>query len=268
MTVIQAILLGILQGFTEFLPVSSSGHLKLAEHFFHIKGGGTYFDVLLHVATLLAVLIYLWRDVADVLIGFTYPFVKQDPFRAKKKKKGLYLAWYIILASIPAGILGVLFGDYLENLANSPVFVGANLIFTGLILLTIPLIKRKNYVQLNWKNSFLVGVAQTLGILRGISRSGMTITAGLHLGLEPGEAGRFSFLIFIPAVTGAFLLELLKTHTTVAPIPAIAGFIAAFVSGLLALKLIFSLLSSGKLYWFGPYCIIVGGFLVIAHYVV
>ncbi len=263
MTPIESALLGIIQGATEFLPVSSSGHLRLAEHYMGFTGSSTLFDLYLHMATLVAVLLFFYKPVLKVLKGLAWPVLRNTE-QADESREGLRLAGLILLSAIPSGIVGVLWGNRLENLSDSVVFVGVNMVINGFILLSIPLSRKRRRRPLNWKTVLVVGFAQCLGILRGISRSGSTITAGLHAGLSPEDAGTFSFLLFVPTVVGAFLLELLKSKGSPEPFLILAtGFVAALVTGLVALQVVMSLLKHGRLYWFGLYTLLLGTLVII-----
>jgi undecaprenyl-diphosphatase len=260
MNTVQALILGVVQGFTEFLPVSSSGHLKLAEHYMGFTGSTTMFDLYLHLATLIAVLTYFYKPVFQVLRGLAWPIL-----RTEESWKGLRLAGLILLSAIPSGVLGVLYGHRLESLADSVTFVGINMVINGVILLSTLLIRRAPWSRLNWKTALIIGFAQCLGILRGISRSGSTITAGMHAGLDPEEAGTFSFLLFVPTVTGAFLLELLKSHGA-ASVPGLSlatGFVAALITGWVALKFLMLMLKKRIFYVFGLYTLALGLMVIV-----
>lgn len=263
MNAVQSSILGVIQGATEFLPVSSSGHLRLAEHYMGFTGSSTLFDLYLHLATLIAVLIFFHRPVLKVLKGLAWPILRNTD-QAKESWEGLKLAGLVLLSAIPSGIVGVLWGHKLENLSDSVVFVGVNMVINGFILLSIPLSRKRRIRALDWKSALVVGFAQCLGIMRGISRSGSTIAAGLHAGLAPEEAGTFSFLLFVPTVIGAFLLELLKTKGSPEPFLIIAaGFITALITGLIALKIVMSLLKRRTIYLFGVYTLILGTIVII-----
>ena len=263
MTALESFALGVIQGATEFLPVSSSGHLKLAEHFMGLTSETTLFDLYLHLATLLAVLVFFYKPVKTVLLGLAWPVLRNNPNLGPKSREGLRLTGLILLSAIPSGVLGVLYGHKLENLADSITFVGVNMVINGFILLsTLLVVKKRESASkpLNWKNALIVGFAQCLGILRGISRSGSTITAGLHAGLSPEDAGTFSFLLFVPTVIGAFLLELIKSKNA-APVPVptlVIGFVAALITGLIALKALMFLLKKKAFYVFGIYTFLLG----------
>ncbi|MEA3355348.1 MAG: undecaprenyl-diphosphate phosphatase [Patescibacteria group bacterium] len=242
MTLIQGLILGLIQGLTEFLPVSSSGHLVIVQNLFQLNKPPVVFDIFLHLATSLAVIIIIFNSL---------------------KKINLNQIKLILIASIPAGILGIFLNQRIESLFSSIKLVGYSLITTGLILFSTKLISRKKS-RLNPKKSFLVGLAQALAIIPGISRSGSTITAGLYQGLTPKNAFNFSFLISLPAIFGAQLLQLNKLNNlTPSELPVLAiGFLSAFISGLLSLKLLKKFVINSKLHYFGFYCLLLGTLLL------
>jgi len=190
---IYEIFLAFLQAATEFFPVSSSGHLALAEIIFKHKPD-MFFFVILHLASLLAVVIFTRKEIIK-LIGFDREYRKM---------------WiYLIIATIPAAIFGYFFNSRIEGSFSSPLFISSAFIFTGIILLFT---KFSNvFSEINWKHSFFIGLFQVLALFPGVSRSGMTISAGLFTGIKKEEAAKFSFLLSIPVISGAFLLELIKT---------------------------------------------------------
>ena len=240
MTVIQSLLLGLLQGLTEFLPVSSSGHLVIAQHLFGITTPPVVFDVLVHLATGLAIVVVLWPQI----------------LKLNRQLLGL-----IILATFPAAVVGFFLNKKIELIFDSLPLVGLSLIITAILLFSTKLIKKKSSVRnLTSKNSILIGFFQALAIIPGISRSGSTITAGLHTGLNPKTAFNFSFLLSLPAILGAQLLQLNKlVDINPSEISAlIIGFLMAFISGIFALKLLKNIVIKSKLHQFGYYCLILG----------
>lgn len=238
---------GLVQGLTEFLPVSSSGHLVIVQALFpKYAQPGIFFDVVLHAATLFAVIYYFWPQLAKLKL-------------AEIK--------YYVVATIPAAIVGYLLKDTVDTLFSSLLLVGLALLITSVLDFSIDLAK-KDSAKLTLKNTFLIGVAQALAILPGISRSGSTIFAARMQGIEKKAAAQFSFLLSIPAIAGANLLELLGGG-----IPAqintglyIGGFLAAFVSGLLAIKLVLNLLVENKFKFFGWYCLLVGFGVLLVNF--
>jgi undecaprenyl-diphosphatase len=266
MEVWEGILLGILQGLTEFLPVSSSGHLVIAGHFFGLSEGGITFGVLVHLATLIAVFIVFWDDIIDIFKGLYS--ILLSLLRLKDEKistllrhdSQVKLVALLLIGSIPAGIAGLLFKDFFEELFKSPVVTGFMLLVTGGILwLASRLSNRLKIVEdMTSGDALLIGVAQAVAIFPGISRSGSTITGGLLRGLNRENAARFSFLLSIPVIGGAALLEsreLIRAITSPEEVSAlVAGFIAALISGYIAIKFLLSILKKGRLHFFSYYC--------------
>ncbi len=265
---IKAIILGIVQGLTEFLPVSSSGHLKIFSQFGHDSlQNNVGFDVVVHFATLLAVMIVFRKRYLD-LIKESYTSFHDKKFSLKRAYQECHqfrTAVFVILASIPTAIIGLSFKDYFES--RSILTVGICLIATSAILYLPHLTKRKNIepINLNWKFALLLGVAQSFAILPGISRSGTTISIALLLGASRSFSGYFSFLIMIPAVAGATLLNITEI-ASIAPTLLISGFLASFISGIVALLFLLKLLDKGKFHYFSPYCFLLGLGTLIYHF--
>ncbi len=268
MNALQSILLGIIQGLTEFLPVSSSGHLVIFQNLLGFQEPELLLDTALHLGTLLAVCIYFRSDLQKMITeSWAFLFTRKSPASAAHKDRNhVALAWWVIIGTIPTGLIGVLFRHPLEKLFGSISLVAVMLLVTGAVVgLTkfIPETRGKNR-PLGYLISLAIGVAQGLAIIPGISRSGATIACGLSLGLERETAGRFSFLLSIPAILGAVLLQLKDgTLSGVGLIPLLCGFIASALVGLLALKVLMGMVRKGHLFYFAPYCWAVG-LLVLA----
>ena len=248
----DAIILGIVQGLTEFLPVSSSGHLAITQDIIGLDAGKipVIFDLLLHVATLLAVLIYFRKR----LISLTCAVFD----RSRREERRLIML--LCVATIPIVITGLSLKDPLEQVREDPVTVSLLLCITGLILFLPGLIKAKPTRTPDVRSSILMGLAQALALLPGISRSGSTIAAGLALGIRPALAAEFSFLLAIPAISGATLLkidDMTSIHKDQAAI-YLTGIAVAFVTGLLAIYAVISSIRHGKFAYFGVYCITIG----------
>jgi undecaprenyl-diphosphatase len=250
-SLIEALILGVVQGLTEFLPVSSSGHLVLGGRILSVDSPGAGFEVLAHAGTLLAILIHYRRDLLG-MAGSLVTFRRDEHFR---------LAFLVLLGSIPAAAVGLGFGSRLEDLFDRPVLAAAMLLVTGLILLSLRFAKPGSN-PVRWTTALLIGCAQAFAILPGISRSGSTIVTGIHTGIDRAQAARFSFLLAIPALGGAALLkglDLAKTPPASGELAAFAvGAVAAFVSGYLALRWLLGVISRGRLDRFGWYCLAVG----------
>jgi len=260
MSLLHALLLGLIQGLAEFLPISSSGHLVIAQQRMGLAGPQVAFDVLLHLATLLAVFLYFRRDLAR-LLGSLWP--GGDP--ASRRVVGL-----IALATIPTGLLGLTIDHYGKQLFESAPFSAAMLLVTGLLLLLAERTRpgRVAMEGVSWGRAWLIGVAQGVAVLPGISRSGSTIAAGLALGMDAVAAARFSFLLSIPAILGAVVLEgrdIASAATTGGSWVAMAaGGGVAFASGLAAIHLLLKLLARRRLWPFTLYCWVVGGVVLVA----
>lgn len=272
MDIIQAIILGAVQGLTEFLPVSSSAHLVLVPAIMHVKSS-VAFDVILHVGSLLAVIVFFWNDLikiiksfflslADLFKGSFMENLRKDPFKK--------LAWLIIVGSIPAGILGFLFKTQFESIFENIPAVGFFMLITGLLLWGAERSVRgnKGIKNFSFKNALVIGFFEALAIAPGISRSGATISAGLFSGLNRELAARYSFLLSIPAILGSTLVTaqdingLIDTQIEV----IIAGFIAAAIFGYLAIGLLLRIIKGRSLMIFAYYCWIVGSLTLILSY--
>lgn len=260
MNIIQAILLGLLQGATEFVPVSSSAHLVLVPWLLGWDPPGLLFDTMVHWGTLLAVVAYFWRDWWAIATAWLHSLVRRD-WRDDPQAR---LGWWIILGTIPAAVLGFLFEDFFESLFNRPAWVSFFLLVTaGLLVLAERLGRRVRAVaSLGPADALLIGVGQAVAIAPGISRSGATITAGLLRGLTRPAAARFSFMLSSPAILGAGLLQLAKlfssSDVTAQWPPLAAGLIAAAVSGWLCIWGLLRYLERRSLYPFAVYCAVAG----------
>ena len=265
MDIIQAIIIGIVQGLTEFLPVSSSAHLVFAQKLLGVESS-LAFDVFLHLGTLIAVLWFFrwdiikmlkswWLSIGDILQGRFMEGFRQDPYKR--------LAWYVILATIPVGVVGVLFEDSVDALFAGALYVPAFFLFvTGTILYLSQRMSSGN-VNLNnisKKEALWMGLGQACAILPGLSRSGTTIAAGLTIGLEKEFAAKFSFILSIPAIFGAFVFKLKDIGVAMDAnfLPIFLGFIVSIVAGYLAIKWMLDLIQNRSLDIFAYYCWAVG----------
>jgi len=241
---LKYLLLGLIQGLTEFLPVSSSGHLVVFENLFKVRFPGITFEVFLHLATLIAVVIYLWRDIVEIF-DFKKYSLRDQP---------LVL---IAVGTIPAGLVGFLGGDLFERLFESIRWVRYFFVINGFILLSTRWAKgtREN---ITIRDAILIGIAQSFAILPGISRSGATITAGLLLGIQPSKAFSFSFLLSIVAISGAAVLKAKELSGVALSYGYMAGFLAALVSGLLAIMVLKKVVLVRKLHYFAYYTLLLG----------
>lgn len=254
----QAVFLGLIQGLTEFIPVSSSGHLVIAQHFLNLKEDQILFNVILHIGTLVPIFIIFWQDIKDMIL-----------FKKAKRKETLY----ILLAIIPTGIIGVLFEDFFENLFSNAYLTALMLIVTGLILYLTEKIETgsREVEELKWWQPLIVGVAQGGAIIPGISRSGSTIAASLFQGLNREAAARFSFLMSIPVIGGAGFLQFLnvvEVGTLKIEFKIIfLGFITAAVSGYFAIKILLKVLAEKKLNYFSYYCWTAALIVIILNFI-
>ena len=253
---IQALILGIIQGLTEYLPVSSSGHLTIASTFFGINGEDSLiFTVAVHVATVLATLVMLWREIDWILKGLL-------KFEMNDETK---YALNILVSMIPVGIVGLFFKDKVEEAFGSGLLiVGVMLIVTAVLLIFSYYARPRQKERLSLWDAFVIGLAQACAVLPGLSRSGSTIATGLMLGNKKEMLAQFSFLMVIPPILGEALLDVLKAVKGEAVMggievfPLCVGFLAAFLSGCFACKLMINVVKKGKLVYFGIYCAIVG----------
>jgi undecaprenyl-diphosphatase len=254
---LQATALGVLQGLTEFLPISSSGHLVLGQIALGLKEPQVLFDVLLHVGTLAAVLAIYGKDAWRILRAWLLALFGRgdDPVSVRT-------GWLIILGTLPAAIIGLLFEDFIESIFGSPRTVSFALIATGALLFftNSGAPGNRGEEEMTWRDALLIGVFQAIAIMPGISRSGSTIACALFLKIDREHAARFSFLLSIPAIGGAFILKARHLTEVTSPdiFPFLIGMIAAAGSGVLALSWLVRLVRRGNLRGFAYYCWAVG----------
>lgn len=254
MTVFESIVLGLVQGLTEFLPISSSGHLVLFQRFFGLKEAMLTFDVLVHVGTLAAVFAVFWKDIVSIL-----------------KKPWQKMTWLIIVTTIVTGVIGVVFKDYFDRLfASGDPFLGVEFIATGFILWFADRMRQrdKGIAEMSNFDAAFIGVMQGIAILPAISRSGLTIAGALFRGIDRETAARFSFLVSIPAIGGAALLDfkdVLETHqlSQVTSLPFIIGPVVAAISGYFAIKFMLRVLQRGSMKGFTYYVWALGALIII-----
>ncbi|MBN1484161.1 MAG: undecaprenyl-diphosphatase UppP [Chloroflexia bacterium] len=266
----EALVLGLIQGVTEFLPVSSSGHLVLMQHLLGwIKELPTEvlltFDTTVHLGTLVAVLGVFWRDLLDILQAWGQGLRQGRPLGTPQAR----LAWWIALGTVPAALAGLLLEETFEKLFASPRAVGGILLLTAVLLLLGEFLGRRQrgLENLSWWEALLVGLAQAAAIAPGLSRSGATIAAAMLRGLRREEAARFSFLLSVPIITGTGLLQLLRLLGTEAlslSLPALlAGFAAAALAGYAAIRFLLNYVRQRPLYPFALYCAILGVLVMV-----
>ncbi len=269
MEIFETVILGIVQGLTEFLPVSSSGHLAIGHFLFGAESADVMFDVILHVATLAAVLVFYRRDLLELVRGFFKPRIPGTSWFSMQNwshMQGRGLILQILLATVVTSALGLTFKDFFESLFTSKTAVGLALCINAGILYLSRMASRgkKDLIGPGIKGALLIGLFQAAAITPGISRSGITISLALLLGLEKTAAVRFSFLLAIPAICGAMLLKLVEGVSSGYSFTALtAGFIASATVGFAALIMLVKLTKSGKLFYFAPYTLVLGALLII-----
>ena len=272
----EALILGIIQGLTEYLPVSSSGHLTIASNLFGIDDGSKILtlNIAVHIATVLSTVVILWKEIV---------WIFSDLFKWKWNEGSKY-AVNILISMIPVGIVGLLFKEKVEEVFGSGLLVvGICLMITATLLAFSYWAKPRQRENISPLHAFIIGIAQAVAVLPGLSRSGSTIATGLILGNKKERLAQFSFLMVIPPILGEALLDAKKLisgetatavadaaqsgATTIGTIPLIIGFLAAFIVGCLACKWMISIVKKGKLIWFALYCAVVGTLTIVLPYV-
>ncbi len=252
---LEALVLGIVQGLTEFLPVSSSGHLQIFNAIFGIQGEENLaFAVVVHAATVCSTIVVLRKEIGNLLSGL---------FRFTWNAETIYIA-KIILSMIPVGIVGVFFKDFVEQLFGSGlVIVGGALILTAALLAFAYYAQPRQKESISFRDAFLIGIAQAFAVIPGLSRSGSTIATGILLGNNKEKVAKFSFLMVLVPILGEAFLDLMKggfspAESGISILSLGVGFLAAFVSGYIACSWMINLVKKGKLVWFALYCVLVG----------
>ena len=262
MSWIEALILGILQGLTEYLPVSSSGHLAIGSALFGIEGEENLtFTIVVHVATVLSTLVILWKEIDWIFRGL---------FKFQMNEETKYVV-NIIVSMIPIGIIGVFFKDYVEEIFGSGLLiVGCMLLLTAALLTYSYYAKPRIKEKISMKDAFIIGLAQACAVMPGLSRSGSTIATGLILGNKKESLAQFSFLMVIPPILGEALLDGMKivkdasvAGAEISTMALIVGFLAAFGSGCIACKWMINIVKKGKLIYFGIYCALAGAATII-----
>lgn len=255
MSIIEAIILGIVQGLTEFLPVSSSGHLQIAKALLGVEiEENLVFDVTLHAATVLSTIVILWPEVKRLLVGiFSRHFNQEQAYVLK-----------LILSMIPIGIVGFALKDQLNAMLDSPyilAIVGAMLLLTAALLSFAYYAHPRQKDTISYRDAFIIGLSQAVAAMPGLSRSGTTIATGILLGNKKAAVAQFSFLMVLAPILGEMLLEIVggeMMFDSIGTLPLLCGFISSFVVGCLACKFMIGIVNKGKLVWFAIYCAIAG----------
>jgi len=258
----EALILGLIQGLTEYLPVSSSGHLAIGQAIFGMESGeeNLMFTVAVHVATVLSTIVILWSEIDWIFRGL---------FKFELNAETKYVL-NILVSMIPVGIVGLFFKDQVEAIFGSGLLVvGCCLLITASLLIFSYLAKPRQKEKISWKDALIIGIAQAIAVLPGVSRSGSTIATGLLLGNKKESLAQFSFLMVIPPILGEALLDVLKMAKgenvtgSIETFPLMVGFVAAFLAGCFACKWMINIVKRGKLIYFGIYCAIVGVVTII-----
>lgn len=263
-TIVQAVILGIVQGITEWLPVSSSGHLVLAQHFFGLSQQ-IAMDLMLHVATLFVAVVFFRKSIIAIIKAFWKASMtliasgSTHLFREHHARLGLM----IVIATIPTAIIGFLLKKHVEQAFESVLFVAFGLIFTAIVLWLSRI--RPSHKDMRWKDALWIGTLQGVAIFPGVSRSGSTISAGLMRGIDPDLAATFSFLLFIPTVIGAFILEV-RQFAVDAWLPIITACLTTIIVSFFVLNWLMTIVKKGKFHYFSFYCITVA-LLIIINYI-
>lgn len=255
MSIIEAIILGIVQGLTEFLPVSSSGHLQIAKALLGVEiEENLLFDVTLHAATVLSTIVIFWAEIKRLIVGiFSRHFNQEQAYILK-----------LILSMIPIGIVGLAFKDHINAMLESPYIlsiVGGMLLFTAVLLSFAYYARPRAKETISYRDAFIIGLSQAVAAMPGLSRSGTTIATGILLGNKKAAVAQFSFLMVLAPILGEMLLEATSgelVFDTIGTLPLVCGFISSFVVGCLACKFMIGIVNKGKLIWFAVYCAIVG----------
>lgn len=263
LSMLKAVFLGALQGATEFLPVSSSGHLVIAQGLMGVKlenGGLLAFDVCLHFGTLLAIVAVFWRELVQMVRSLVRLRPSDEPYvpTGLSMREARRLALLLIVGTIPAGVLGVLFKDFFESLFSSVEAAAAMLLVTGVILWFTRYARSRDIglSRMTWMQAILIGVAQAIAIIPGISRSGSTIAGGLYQGMERASAARFAFLLAVPAIGGAGILQIKDLASVSSEIlwSIVVGTLVSFLVGIAAIKWLLGVVRRGRFSWFAYYC--------------
>ncbi len=256
MSILQAVILGVVQGLTELLPISSSAHLNILPWFFNWQGIPESFDVALHFGTLLAIGIFFFKDWINLLKGAYKQTIKKE-----KNREGT-MFWYIVLATIPGGIIGFVLDKYCEDILTKPLIIAIALIVMGIVLYVVDKYHKSevDYEHLTLKQTFIVGVSQALAFIPGVSRSGVTMTVARSLGIKREAAAKYSFMLSAPIVLAATVLKLPDFEFT---IPFFVGVLTSFVVGLFVIKFLMNYLKKGSFKAFAIYRILFGAIILI-----
>lgn len=264
MTIVESIILGAVQGLTEFLPVSSSGHLQIAKALLGVEiEENLAFDTTLHAATVLSTIVILWPEIKRLVVGlFSRHFNEEQAYILK-----------ILLSMIPIGVVGFTLKDYIDAMLSSPYIlsiVGAMLLLTAALLSFAYYARPRQKENISYRDAFIIGISQGIAAMPGLSRSGTTIATGLLLGNKKEAMAHFSFLMVLAPILGEMFLNIVKGEVVFASIgvvPMIAGFVSAFVVGCLACKFMIDIVKRGRLIWFAVYCAVAGVVSIVSNFI-
>ncbi len=265
MEILQAVILGLVQGLGEFLPISSSAHLILVPWLFNFPDPGLGFDLALHWGTLLAVIVYFRSDVLNLIRGFWHSLWPST--RDIKNNIWQKLSWLLVVASVPGAIIGKLLEENAETVFRNPLLIAGTLSIFGLILLGVDKYskKQKDLGHISWKDSLLVGLSQAFAIIPGVSRSGSTMTAGLALGFKREDAAKFSFLMSIPIIFGAGLVKVGEFGAGVSAVALVVGFATSAISGFLSIKYLLAYIAKHDFRIFVWYRFVLAGLILLIY---
>lgn len=263
MTIIESIILGAVQGLTEFLPVSSSGHLQIAKALLGVEiEENLAFDTTLHAATVLSTIVILWPEVKRLVVGlFSRHFNDEQAYVLK-----------IVLSMIPIGVVGFTLKDYIDQMLSSPYIlsiVGAMLLLTAALLSFAYYARPRQKETISYRDAFIIGLSQAVAAMPGLSRSGTTIATGLLLGNKKEAMAHFSFLMVLAPILGEMFLNIVKgevVFSSIGVVEMVAGFVAAFVVGCLACRFMIDIVKRGKLIWFAVYCAAAGVVSIVSNF--
>lgn len=265
MTWLEALILGIVQGLTEFLPISSSAHLIITQELFGLAMTGLAFEVFLHFASLLAVIVYFRHDLIKIVAEF-FQFIAN---RQQQYRVSFWFGIYIVIATLVTGILGVLLEKQLAEALRSMTTISVSLFLTGVFLILIERVIKygvRRESDMTWRDAIWIGLGQTLAIIPGVSRAGSTLVAALWVGLDKATAVRFSFLLSIPVILGSTVLMLpdMSSADFNSGWQALSlAFVASFIFALIGIRWLINFLNNSRLVWFAGYCFIVSGFVFV-----
>lgn len=265
LSIVEAIILGAVQGISEFLPISSTAHIIIAQLLLGYSIPGLSFEIFLHLGSIIAVILFFWRDITHIVSAFFRYLAKRE----KEDRSEFYFGLYLIVATMITGFLGVMLEDVVGNALKTPIMIAIALALTGIFLIAIERfhqVGNKSESEMSWFDAIIIGFVQTLAVIPGISRSGSTLIAGLYTGLNRDTAVRFSFLLSIPVILGSSVLAITDisagSFRTIGTGPLIAAFITSFVTSLIGIIWLIDFLKKGRLIYFALYCFLLAAIVL------